>query len=48
MNQATHLTFIGGGNLTSSLVSGLCASGYPANAISVSEPNPDKLQGFAE
>ncbi|MEH6468068.1 MAG: NAD(P)-binding domain-containing protein, partial [Porticoccus sp.] len=45
MNTAT-LTFIGGGNMATSLIGGLLEKGYPANNITVSDPlkeNRDRL-----
>jgi pyrroline-5-carboxylate reductase len=38
------ITFIGGGNMASSLIGGLIADGCPAKNITVTEPDSDKLQ----
>jgi pyrroline-5-carboxylate reductase len=40
--------FIGGGNMGSSLISGLCASGHPSSQIWVSDINKDTLDALAE
>jgi len=37
------LAFIGGGNMTTSLVAGLIKKGYPVNQITVSNPGQEKL-----
>ena len=37
------ITFIGGGNMASSLIGGLIADGCPAKNITVAEPDADKL-----
>ncbi|MDQ1362345.1 MAG: pyrroline-5-carboxylate reductase [Pseudomonadota bacterium] len=37
------ITFIGGGNMASSLIGGLIADGCPANNITVAEPDTEKL-----
>lgn len=40
MNKHTHtIGFIGGGNMARSLIGGLIRAGYPANALSVADPN---------
>uniref|UniRef100_UPI000B361FE1 pyrroline-5-carboxylate reductase family protein n=1 Tax=Crenothrix polyspora TaxID=360316 RepID=UPI000B361FE1 len=39
--------FIGGGNMAASLISGLIASGHPAEHIWVSDINPDTLAALA-
>ncbi len=43
-----RITFIGGGNMATSLIAGLIADGYAAQAIQVADPNQDRratLQG---
>jgi pyrroline-5-carboxylate reductase len=40
--------FIGGGNMASSLISGLIASGHSPQHLWVSDINPDTLKGLAE
>jgi pyrroline-5-carboxylate reductase len=39
-----QITFIGGGNMASSLVGGLLANGYPAQQLCVAEPDAKKQQ----
>ncbi len=46
MNKNT-IGFIGGGNMASSLIGGLIAGGWPAEAIHVAEPVADKRQNLA-
>ena len=41
------ITFIGGGNMATSLISGLIADDYERNDITVSDPDPDKLSQLA-
>jgi pyrroline-5-carboxylate reductase len=48
MSTNPSLTFIGGGNLTSSLVAGILANGYPANLITISSTNVEKLAVLAK
>jgi pyrroline-5-carboxylate reductase len=43
-----HITFIGGGNMASSLIGGLIADGYDAQTLTVSEPDPTKRAGLTE
>jgi pyrroline-5-carboxylate reductase len=44
----THnITFIGGGNMATSLISGLIADGYDPQRITVSDPDNDKLAQLA-
>jgi pyrroline-5-carboxylate reductase len=43
-----RITFIGGGNMASSLIGGLIADGYDAQTLTVSEPDPTKRSGLAE
>ena len=38
-----RITFIGGGNMATSLIGGLIANDYPAEQITVAEPDADKL-----
>ncbi|MGA1206755.1 MAG: pyrroline-5-carboxylate reductase [Gammaproteobacteria bacterium] len=47
--MTAHLGLIGGGNMAYAIVSGLIASGYPANHIHVSDPSEtsrDRLSGL--
>ncbi len=47
MDDATLVAFIGGGNMATAVIGGLCASGHAAQAIVVVEPNAeqrDRLQ----
>ncbi|MES9859392.1 MAG: pyrroline-5-carboxylate reductase [Candidatus Thiodiazotropha sp. 4PDIVS1] len=41
------ITFIGGGNMATSLIGGLIADDYDCNAITVSDPDTDKLSQLA-
>ncbi|MET0007652.1 MAG: pyrroline-5-carboxylate reductase [Candidatus Thiodiazotropha sp. 6PLUC4] len=41
------ITFIGGGNMATSLISGLIADEYDCNAITVSDPDTEKLSQLA-
>ncbi|MGR9115307.1 MAG: pyrroline-5-carboxylate reductase [Gammaproteobacteria bacterium] len=45
--KTNKIGFIGGGNMASSLISGLIASGHSAQQIWVSDINPDTLQHLA-
>ncbi|WP_258806455.1 pyrroline-5-carboxylate reductase [Pseudidiomarina sp. CB1] len=45
--QSRNIAFIGAGNMTQSIVGGMVASGYPAAAISVSNPSTGKLEKMA-
>ena len=52
MNSSTHsacssITFIGSGNMASSIIGGLIEQGYPANAITACDPNPESLSSLA-
>jgi pyrroline-5-carboxylate reductase len=38
------IAFIGAGNMAQSIIGGLVAEGYPADAISASDPNPEALK----
>ncbi len=38
-----HIGFIGGGNMASSLIGGLVSNGYPADKITVSDLDAQKL-----
>ncbi|MBT3047274.1 MAG: pyrroline-5-carboxylate reductase [gamma proteobacterium symbiont of Ctena orbiculata] len=42
-----NITFIGGGNMATSLISGLIADGYDKASITVSDPDTDKLANLA-
>jgi pyrroline-5-carboxylate reductase len=42
-----NITFIGGGNMATSLISGLIADGYDKSRITVSDPDADKLAQLA-
>ncbi len=42
------ITFIGGGNMATSLIGGLLATDYPSNNITVSEPDTEKLKHFQQ
>jgi pyrroline-5-carboxylate reductase len=44
---AERITFIGGGNMASSLIGGLIADGYDAQTLTVSEPDPVKRDALA-
>ena len=44
---SSKLTFIGGGNMASSLIGGLIADGYDSRQITVSDPDSDKLAQLA-
>jgi pyrroline-5-carboxylate reductase len=46
--KTNKIGFIGGGNMASSLVSGLIASGHPADAIWVSDVNEEALRALAD
>ena len=48
MTTQSTIAFIGGGNMTRSLVGGLLADGYPAERITVTEPEPDRRQALAD
>ena len=43
----SRITFIGGGNMASSLIGGLIADGYDSRRITVSDPDTDKLAQLA-
>jgi len=40
--------FVGGGNMASSLIGGLIGNGYPADKITVSDLDADKVQYLAD
>jgi pyrroline-5-carboxylate reductase len=46
--KTERITFIGGGNMASSLIGGLVADGYDPRALTVSEPDPTKRNALAE
>jgi len=43
-----RITFIGGGNMASSLIGGLIADGYDPKTLTVSEPDQNKRRALAE
>ncbi len=43
----SNITFLGGGNMATSLVAGLIADGYDRNRITVSDPDREKLSQLA-
>ena len=45
---AERITFIGGGNMASSLIGGLVADGYDPQSLTVSEPDPAKRDALAQ
>ena len=46
-NSDAKITFIGAGNMASSLIGGLCATQYSANAITATDPNQESLARLA-
>lgn len=48
MNNQTRIAFIGGGNMTASLVGGLIADGHSPSCLWVSDPNPERLAWIGE
>ena len=50
MTQSTpsirNIAFIGAGNMTRSIVTGMCQQAYPADHIMASNPSPEKLQAL--
>lgn len=46
--MSSHITFIGAGNMATSLIKGLIASGHEAAAIRASDPAPEQLSKIAE
>ncbi|CDF99048.1 pyrroline-5-carboxylate reductase [Avibacterium paragallinarum] len=46
--QQKFITFIGGGNMAQAIVFGLLKQGYPAEKITVSDPNEEKRALFAQ
>lgn len=47
MMTSSKITFIGGGNMATSLIGGLIADGYDSRQITVSDPDPEKLAQLA-
>ena len=45
--KTNNITFIGGGNMATSLIGGLIADGYDAKRLTVSDPDSDKLSRLA-
>lgn len=48
MLKDKKIAFIGAGNMTSSIISGLISSEYPSNLITASNPSPGKLDVLKE
>ena len=48
MNKQTKIAFIGGGNMTASLVGGLITNGHNANSLWVTDPNAERLAWIGE
>lgn len=46
--MSQKITFIGGGNMATSLIAGLIANGHSADCITVSEPDANKLKALQE
>ena len=46
--MSSHITFIGAGNMATSLIKGLIASGHDAAPIRASDPAPEQLGKIAE
>ncbi len=46
--QHRHVSFIGAGNMTRSIISGLIKHGYPADKITASNPSMPKLEALAQ
>jgi len=44
MKDIRNIAFIGAGNMTQSIVGGMCKSGYPADKVWVSNPSDAKLE----
>ncbi|UZE95940.1 pyrroline-5-carboxylate reductase [Alkalimarinus alittae] len=47
MDKKPHIVFIGAGNMASSIIGGLVASGYPASLISASAPSQEHLDALS-
>lgn len=43
-SQLPHIAFVGAGNMASSIIGGLIASGHPAERISAADPYPTSLE----
>ena len=43
-----HVGFIGGGNMASSIITGLLAKGLPADHIRASDPDPARLESLRQ
>lgn len=48
MNQQTPIAFLGGGNMASSLIGGLIASGHRGDCIDVFEPDASRAEALAK
>ena len=47
-NPSAKITFIGAGNMASSLIGGLCATGYDPRFITATDPNSEQLSKIAQ
>ncbi len=46
--MSSNISFLGGGNMASSIIGGLIEAGFGADSITVSDPNPNSLAGLSE